>query len=225
MNMCEAKQELSGGTFTIDSTQTGITPSYLNLVPRIEQGSQQNQRTGNDVKIVSGLIRGHISTRTRDATTNPLGGPILVKIWLCRYKTANTSSLLNTNADTAFFEGGTGGAIGFSGTIQDMSNFPNVDSWDMLQTKEYKIGTASQSNSMPASTVFFDNSPACIAFEFDLTKYLKGTTQYLDNTSSVSTNKNLFLVFQATYAFTGSTTEAYELADCTYTMRHQYIDA
>jgi len=52
MNMAEAKQIVSGGTVTIESTQTGQSPTALNLVPRIEQGSQQNQRTGNDVKIV-----------------------------------------------------------------------------------------------------------------------------------------------------------------------------
>lgn len=225
MNMAEAKQVVSGGIVQLDSAQTGQSPSALNLVPRIEQGAQQNQRTGNDVKVVSGLVRGHLNINIQNVTTNQFGGPVLVKMWLCRYKTANTSSILNTNADTAFFEGGAGGAIGFTGTIQDMTNFPNVDSWDVMSTKEYKLGLASPQASTPAIASYYDDSPSCVAFEFDLGKYLRGTTQYLDNTSSVSINKNLFLVFQATYAFNAITTTASELVTLTYNIRHQYIDA
>jgi len=226
MNMAEAKQIVAGGIVSIDSCQTGQTPTGLNLVPLLSQGTQQNQRVGNDIKIISGVVRGHLSIKARDATKNPAGAPILVKMWLCRYKSANSNSLLQTNIDTRFFEGGSGGAIGFGGTISDMSLFPNVDSWQWLQTKEYKIGVGSNSSAMPEGNVtYFDNSPATVAFEFDFGKYLRGTTQYLDNTLTVATNKNLFLVFQAVYAFPFATTEASELCDLTYATKVQYIDA
>lgn len=222
-NMSEKKEIVSAGTVVLDSATVGLSPSALNLVPRIEQGSQQNQRTGNDVRVVSGIVRGHMNLKNYNATTNPAGGPVLVKMWLCRYKSANTSSILNTNADTAFFEGGTGGAIGFGGTIQDMNYFPNVDSWDVFATKEFKIGIGTAAGATGTAS-YYDNSSSCVSFSFDIGKYLTGTTQYLDNTSSVSTNKNLFLVFQAVYSFPYATTPATELIDMSYAIKHQYID-
>lgn len=223
-SLAEKKKVTSNGIAGIDSA-VGAAPSTLSLVPRIEQGVAQNERTGNDVRVTKGIVRGHINIETFNATTNPACSPVLVKMWLCRYKTQNTASILQTNADTAFFEGTAGGSIGFGGTIADMGLFPNTDSWTVYETKEFKIGVGSTSSTFPvAAAAYFDNSPACVAFEFDCTKYLQGTTQYLDNDSSVSTNKNLFLVFQAVYAFPYATSEASALAQLTYSIQHEYID-
>lgn len=221
-NMSEKKEVVAAGSAVLDTCTVGLAPSTLNLVPRIEQGSQQNQRTGNDVRVVGGTVRGHICLRPQNATTNPVGAPILVKMWLCRYKSANTSSILQTNADTAFFEGATGGVTGFAGTLLDLSLFPNESSWEVLETKEAKLGVGFTSAGGVSS--YYDNSPSTVPFAFSIGKYLGGVTQYLDNSSSVSTNKNLFLVFQAVAAFPYTGTTAWEIAEITYGIKHQYID-
>ena len=224
-SLAEKKTVVSQSSFSIESTQVGQTPSFLNCVPRIAQGSAQNQRTGNDIRVTSGIIRGHISLNGFNATTNPAVAPVLVKMWLCRYKQVNTVSLLQTNADVSFFEALSGNTTGFSGDIGDMDKYPNQDSWEWLETKEVKVGVGSTSNQAPtANTVFFDNSSAVAPFEFNLGRHLRGATTYIDNDSTIPTNKNLFVVFQAVYAFPYSTTDATGLANCSYVIKHEYTD-
>jgi len=215
----------NANSFDISSCQVGETPSYLYCVPRIAQGTAQNQRSGNDIRVTSGIIRGHLSLTFVNNETSPYVSPVLIKMWLCRYKTANTVSLLNTNCDTSFFEAATGNTKGFTGQIGDMDQYPNLDSWDIFETKEVKIGVSSTSVFAPSdNVVFYDNSSAVAPFDFSLGKHLRGVTSYVDDDSTIPSNKNLFLVFQATYAFPAATTVGSVIAKASYAIKHEYID-
>lgn len=222
-SLAEKKLNVAAAIITLTTAIT-TTPVGLNLVPRVDQGAAQNQRIGNDIRVKTAVIRGNITCNPYNATKNPVVGPIIVKLWLCRYKSANTSSLLQTNIDTSFFETGSG-AQGFTGNITDLTLFPNNDSWEILESKEYKLGAGSVSATFTAATYAFDNSPVTAHFQMDVAKYLRGVTSYLDNSSTVATNKNLFLVFQPVYAWPYAATAASELAQCSYAYRCEYTDS
>jgi len=199
------------------------TPNHLNLCPQISQGTAHNTRTGNEVRVSSATVRGHVTILPYNATTNTLGAPALVKIWICRYKNANVASMASTNADTAFFDTGAG-TTGMATTIVDMSLYPNLDSWDVLETKTFKVGIASQSTQFPVGiNAFFDNSPCVVPFEFQVGKYLKGPLMYQD-ASNVCTNKNLFFVIEAVYA-QGNITNGLSIAELTYAYQCKFTDA
>lgn len=199
------------------------TPNHLNLCPQISQGSSHNTRTGNEVRVTSCTVRGHVTILPYNATTNTLGAPALVKIWICRYKNANVASMASTNADTAFFDTGAS-TTGMGTTILDMSLYPNPDSWDVLETKTFKVGIASQSATFPVGiNAYYDNSPCVVPFRFDVGKYLKGPLMYQD-TSNTCTNKNLFFVIEAVYA-QGNITNGLSIAELSYAYQCKYTDA
>lgn len=200
------------------------TPNHLNLCPQISQGTAHNQRVGNEIKVSSCTIRGHVTILPFNGATNVLGAPALVKIWICRYKKANVGSMASTDADTAFFDTGSG-TTGMATTILDMSLFPNLDSWDVLESKTFKVGIASQSASFPVGqNTFYDDSACVVPFQFDVGKYLKGSLLYQDNTSSVCTNKNLFFAIEAVYA-TGNLTNGFTIAEMAYAYQCKYTDS
>lgn len=202
------------------------TPVGVNLVPRISQGTAQNQRIGNEIKCSSVYIRGTVNVLPFNNLTNPASSPIAVKIWICRYKTVNTNSLLQTNIDTAFFENNAGSTT-FSGNLIDMSLYPNLDAWEVLQTKQFKVGVGSNTTtSFPIGNVqAFDDSSFMVPFYFNVTRHLTGTIQYQDNSSDVATNKNLFFVIQPVYAFTTSPSTAHIPITLSYAYRALYTDA
>lgn len=202
------------------------TPVGVNLVPRISQGTAVNQRIGNEIKCSSVYIRGSINVLPYNATTNPVSAPIAVKIWICRYKSVNTQSLLQTNIDTAFFENNAG-STSFSGNLTDMVLYPNLDAWEVLQSKQFKVGVGSNTTTtFPVGNVqAFDNSSFMVPFYFNVTRHLTGSIQYQDNSSDVSTNKNLFFVIQPVYAFTTSPSTAHIPIALNYAYRAEYTDA
>lgn len=223
LGLSEKKIILAGGGNVALGSVGGTSPNYLNLCPDIAQGTAQNQRVGNSVRVTGALIRGHFCVLPYNATTNPLGAPALIKVWICRYKKSNTALLTGTDASTGFFDVGSA-VTGFSGAMLDMEYYPNEDSWDILETKIFRVGSASQSVSMPVgSNVLFDNSPSTVPFEFNIGKHLRGQCLYNDNTSNVVTNKSLFFVVQPVYA-AGNSTTGYSIAEMSYATKWEFID-
>lgn len=222
-SLSERKFILSSDINLSISQTAGSAPTTVNLCPRLAQGTSQNQRVGNEVRIASAIMRGHVGILPYNATTNPIGAPALVKIWICRYKSANTNSILQTNADSAFFDNGAT-SIGFQATIGDMTYFPNMESWEILETKSFKLGAASTSVPFPTGTnLMFDNSPSIVPFSFDYAKHLKGPLRYEDNTTTVCTNKNLFFIVEAVYS-QGNATSGLTIAELAYNSRVEYYD-
>lgn len=63
------------------TTANSSIPLALALAPVISQGTSQNQRVGNQVKVVKASIRGHLMLLPVTAT-NAFGPPTLIKMWL-----------------------------------------------------------------------------------------------------------------------------------------------
>ena len=79
--MAEKKAVIASGTNVPITTASSSVPFGLELAPQISQGTSQNQRVGNEVKVVKATIRGHLAILPFNATTNAAGPPVLVKMW------------------------------------------------------------------------------------------------------------------------------------------------
>lgn len=191
--LAEKKTVLASATNVALTTSSGI-PNFVALQPTISQGTSQNQRVGNQVRVVNASIRGYVNMLPYNATTNPLGPVTMVKIWIVRYKQSNPASLVSTDIATAFFDTGAG-VSGLLGTPFDINAFPNKDSWDIVMEKTFKVGGASATGSIPAAnSQLFDNSSSAVPFSFEFGSKL-GMCLYNDTTTN-PTNKNLFFVIQ-----------------------------
>jgi len=200
----------------------GGTPSSKNLIPTLSPGATVTTRVGNEVRVKSGYIRGHVNLLPYNATSNVKPLPLYVKMWIVSSRQLNTTALTATNISTTFFEAG-GAATGFQGNMLDIDFSPNKDSWIIHYTKTLKLGAGyvASSNTPVLSASYFDNSPMSAPFYFNFGKKI-GPLKY-DESSTGPTNKNMFIVFQAVPC-DGDTASFQLPAEFHYTTRVEYED-
>jgi len=198
---------------------TGTAPASRNICPLLAYGTGVSARIGNEVRVKSAYIRGHVNILPYDAgaqTVNIL--PLYVKLWIVSAKQINTQNITATNIATNFFEAGAG-STGFQGNMLDMEFSPNKDAWTVYSTKTFKIGAGATSSNVNA-TSYFDNSPFSVPFYFSFGKHLK-TLKY-DEAITSATNRNLFMILQCVPA--NGNTGAFNLAEYHYSTRVEYED-
>ena len=202
------------------STASASVPTNVYLLPTCAQGTGKSDRIGNEIRIKSGYIRGHVNILPYDGLANPGPVPIYVKMWLISSKVINTNTLSSTVISTDFFDI-VNGAVGFQGNMLDMNFTVNKDLFVVHQQKMVKLGAASATSTGPVGLVgYFDNSPMSVPFTFNFGKYFK-TIKY-DDTANLPTNKNLFLIFTAVQANGTSSTNL--AAEYHYVSRVEYED-
>jgi len=196
----------------------GAVPASKNLLPLLSQGVGAANRIGNEIRVKSGYIRGHVNLLPAgtDSASNIL--PAYVKMWVISSRQINTQNLSATNIATNFFEIG-GASGGFQGNMLDVDFSPNKDSWIIHATKTCKLGVGASSVNVN-TTSYFDNSPFSVPFQFNFGKKL--TTLKYDEAVTNATNRNLFIVFQVVPA--NGNTGAFNLAEYHYTTRVEYED-
>lgn len=206
-------------------TASSTPPQFISLVPSINQGTGQNQRIGNEIKVKSGYVRGFVNLRPYTAITNPLQVPTMIKIWLCcRKRTNQLIAGVPTNTDwNNFFEVGGGSSSNFVGNILDMTQSENKDYWTILGTRTFQLGTSVAGTSVGSGAIVSGAQQVCRSFYFNIGKKM-GKLKYNDNTSATCSNKELFLAFQAVFA-DGSDSTSTTQAEYHYTQRLEYEDA
>lgn len=219
--LAEKKCVIAHGENINVTTAAGVTPLAIALAPTVSQGTSQNQRIGNQIRIVKGTIRGHLSIKPV-SVSNAYGPVALVKMWIVRYRPSNPAAFSSTDAASAFFDTGAG-TSGMIGNIYDMEAWINNDSYELITERVVKIGASSGTADIPSTTVgtAFDNSPAVVPFRFEFGSKL-GNCLFND-TGSVVTNKNLFLVFQPVMA-NGTSGGSGQFCELHYSAKCDYID-
>lgn len=183
---------------TPNAATSGV-PKSLNLVPILTQGTTNSQRIGNKISIRRAVVKGHINMLPYNPSDNITPAPVLVKMWLLKSKSINTTQLSLTPAANDFFEVNSG-TLGFQGNMLDLMLGVNTEFYTVYKTKTIRVGAGGNTNTFPSANVqAFDNSPFTVPFTFPYTKHLKKSIMYNDNATQ-PTNDNLFLVFQAVYA-------------------------
>lgn len=175
----------SGGSFA---------PVGVGLTPYISQGTGDNNRTGNEVKVVSGIVRGHVNIMPYNATTNPNGAPLYVRIMVLRHLGVNgqVTPVSNLAWDNIFR--GNGSALPFQANLLDMSLPINQEFWRLEAQKVVKLGVATSTGTTVYAS-YYDNSSMSAPFYFNWGKMMRKVIKYPDATN-ISSNSNLYLVFQ-----------------------------
>uniref|UniRef100_UPI004048529F hypothetical protein n=1 Tax=Limnohabitans sp. TaxID=1907725 RepID=UPI004048529F len=206
---------------SIVTSSGGSTPTYKNLLPQLSQGSSASNRVGNEVRVKSGYIRGHVNILPFENTTNPLPSPLYVKMWILSAKAINTNNLSLTTIGSNFIDLVSSASV-LQGNMLDIDFQINKDAWTIHASKTVKIGAGSYVSTGPVSqATYFDNSPMSVPFSFSYGKYIK-TLKY-DDSGPVPTNRNMFIVFQAVSA-NGASGGGYLPAEFHYTNRVDYED-
>lgn len=210
----------------LQGAQSGIaTPNVVGLIPALGQGVTEVTRIGNQIKLVSGTIRGYVNILPYNAVTNPSPPPVWIKIWIVRHLGINgqVTSPATTLDWTNFFRGNAT-ALGFQNNTLDLTLPINDAYWKVEMSKTFRIGAASYSSSGPVSSgAYFDNSPMSHSFYFNFGKKCKKIWKFNDTANSnLPTNENLYMVIQPVNADGSSTTVP---AEYHYTTLWKFEDA
>lgn len=199
----------------------GGTPTFKNLLPQLSQGSSASNRIGNEVRVKSAYVRGHVNILPFENTTNPLPVPLYVRMWVLSAKAINTNNLALTTIGSNFIDLVSSASV-LQGNMLDIDFAINKDAWTVHASKIVKIGAGSYVSTGPIGQAsYFDNSPMSVPFYFNYGKFIK-TLKY-DDSGPIPTNRNMFLVFQAVSA-NGASGGGYLPAEFHYTTRVDYED-
>lgn len=195
------------------------TPTALYALPNPPQGTAVNQRIGQVIRLRNSNIKMIFNVLPFNAVTNPIPTTQLVKVWLVSCKGVNTNSIGATSISTNFFEATGGTSVGPQQNTLDQLLSVNTDAWTVYQTRQFKLGAASNSTPI-GNTGYFDNSPMTKTITFNINKYVK---MLKFDSTSVPNNRNLFIVMMSCNA-DGSTSGS-QAVEYHYSARWEFEDA
>lgn len=120
---------------------SGITQPY----PVISNGTGQDQRIGDEIKIKGQYIDYLIQAEDYNVSTNPTPRAQIVTLWVIRPKMRNALGqnvyeLQSGSSSAIFFENQYNGDSGFSGTMVDMLRKVDTDNFTVIAKRIYKVG-------------------------------------------------------------------------------------
>lgn len=222
----ERKQYVDYGVNQPMITASATLPSSIQLMPQLAQGTSQESRIGQQIKITKATVKGFINLLPQNASTNPLSTPIWIKIWLVSAKITNSAGWSNASSQSGFFEVGSNTA-GFQGNMLDMILPTNKDAFTVYKSKKFNLGATYASTTGPVNhNGYLDNSKMSLPFYFSYGQHYKQQLKYNDDSSALNGNypynRNCYLVFQAVYA-DGSVATG-PIAEYHYTINIEYTD-
>lgn len=222
-SQAENKYLISRGTNQAISTCIAATPTAVSLLPSLASGSSRHTRVGNSIRLKKGFISGRVNLLIYNSVTNPNGCPIAVKMWVLSSKNYNEiGAFSGTPAASAFFKSDTTPA-GMSGSVLDLTQSVDEENFIVYQQKTIILGTTAATNNFPSTSVdAYTNSQFSAPFYFNWSKHVKNLKYNDTASSSIPTNRNLWLVFQAVSLDGRSVTT--QPAEFHYTIENHYED-
>ena len=143
----------------LQSTTGTLTNNYIVLNPSnssgntisISRGTGSGQMISDKIRLANATLKYVITQQPYNATTNPLNGkPLYLRAYFYKYKKApqndpQVSNICGSSISANFFELGTSD-IGFSGTLQDLNQVINRNSYIYLGHRTFKLGNQVQAN-------------------------------------------------------------------------------
>lgn len=181
-------------------TSGDIASGSMPLIPAVAQGTNEEQRIGNSIRVVKGTFKAVYNLLPYNTTTNNGPLPAWVKVWLVRdLRTTGEASQFPSSSYNNFFRAGSTG-YSFNGNPLDICSEVNKDILRVLTTRTFKLGvTASITQTPIYGQSFLDNSPMSKTITINWGKYVKKALKF-DEENNLTTNCNLYLVTQAVYA-------------------------
>lgn len=139
------------------ATMAGITQGY----PILGNGIGQDQRIGDAVKIKGQYIDFLLTALDYDVTFNPTPKPQLVTVWVVKPKVRQVAGLAVQNVQIGtsanFYENQANGDSGMAGTLLDLLRKPDKDNFQIISSRQYKIGYSGNMNTTNQVTTFQNN--------------------------------------------------------------------
>lgn len=193
------------------TVNASAAPIGLPLIPNPSQGTTDGCRIGNKIRMVKGIVKGHVHSLPYNASTNPGAVLVRVKIWIARSLqiTGQYTSTAGYPNWTTFFKLNNS-QVGFQANMLDQSLPCNDNEWKWEMVKQFTIGTYQPTTNNSAG---FNNNMgyndgathSCLPFYFDYSRFCKKVIKF-DDTTGAPTNANLYLLITADYV-DGSTTD------------------
>lgn len=196
-SQAENKYLISRGLNIGVSTAAAATPTAVSLLPSLANGSSRHTRVGNNIRLKKGFISGRVNLLPYNATTNPVACPIAVKMWMLSSKEYNSiGAFSGTPAATAFFKSDTSPA-GLNGNVLDLTQEVDDENFIVYASKTFILGTSAATNNFPSTSVgAYTNSQFSAPFYFNWSKHVKQLKYNDTASSSIPTNRNMWLVIQ-----------------------------
>jgi len=172
---------------TLNQSISPLTGYSQNVIPQSAQGLTQQNRIGNEIRIVKGIIRGFVNLLPYNAVSNPLCIQ-RVRIMLISMKDDN-SSTLSTSGIWQY--GNT--SLDLQANLGDCLYKVNKDKYTCFYDKTFILASPSQSSlTNGTASQYFSNDKFQIPFYIDFGKHVKTKLKYNDSTN-ICTNRNMFL--------------------------------
>jgi len=161
----------------------------------VSQGTAQNQRVGNRIRLTKATFSGIIIPKPYNATTFPNPQPQVIQMYIYWDK-QNPTSVPDPFAANDFFNLGST-AMDFTNSLVDSWLPINTDRYNVVVRKTFKIGySAYEGTGINVGSQAFSNNDFKLAqrFTVNLTKHLPKNVVYNDNTVEAS-SRGLYVMF------------------------------
>lgn len=209
------------------SIQSSDRPSMTYpLLMTFTQGTADDNRIGNVIRLVQGQIKFAINLLPYDVTTNPNIQPTWVKIWVVKdLKNVGQLSQMDATSFANFFRVN-GTTVSFQGNPLDLSLPVNESYFRILYSKVFKLGVSGVYNVSPISgnvNSFQDNSPAAKFITINYGKWCKKQIKFQEG-NSYPQNDNMYIVIQ-TVSADGTSSAGKTQVEWHYTNTCRFEDA
>lgn len=200
-------QYYNTGANILPSSSAGFNATIIPISPfssylQINQGTNQQSRIGNRIKVKSLRFRGTIYPLPFDASTNPTPYPMHIKMWLF-YDRQTPNTAPGAVGTTFLQEGST--SRGLFNDLVDLHAMVNTDRYKIFHTRAYKLGFAQNQwnatgGDIAATDIFqygtTNDFKYNAEFNIDCTKYVPKNIIYNDNDSQ-PTSRGLYCMITA----------------------------
>lgn len=220
----ENKEKLNFAANQTIITSDATTCTYP-LLMNIIQGTQDDNRIGNQIRTVKGVIKLALNLLPYDAITNPNPVPVWVRIWVVRdLRNAGQLSTMDITAYNNFYRGN-GSGVSMQGNPLDTVLEVNKDYFRVLYSKVIKLGVTSAFNAgIPINAgSYFDNSDMGKVLTINWGKWCKKQIKF-NETSNYPNNDNLYIVFQPV-SVDGTTSGSKRMVELHYANYQHFEDA
>lgn len=211
---------------TLNTGTAGAAMTNFGLIPSISQGTANNARIGDAIRIRRGTVTGTVHLKPYDATMNPRPMPVYVKIWTVRLLSTKTQLSALTSGATDYFFKGNGTNLPPQGNLLDLDLPINQEKYRVLgRPRIVRLGVTGWSTLGPAYTQsWYDNSSMTARFSFNWGKYTRKMLKFSEEEGGYCTTDNCYLVFQSVYA-NGDEADGYQITQASYVNTCVFEDA
>lgn len=194
----------SGNTLTMFNSGIDAVGDLQQIIPNIANGTEDNQRVGQQIRAKSLNVKGFIKLNVNDVTDSTKLPSVIVRMMIVTMKTAgnfNEAQAQGPKLGTLLKKGGT--TVAFSGILSDLSSEINRDVYSVHYDKKFYLNQSyvNATGVSPPSTIVAQDIKNTIKFFNINVKCKNRVLKYDEDVSSdlLPTNFAPFLLLGYSY--------------------------